>query len=104
MAIEDPFVEISGLLSCEPMQAEVVEDEQIGREEGPEGKVQRVVHSGLRYGLEEVVGVAEADSVYGADGEIVNCLGQEALADTGWSDREDMLALVQKLRRGNGAQ
>ena len=33
VAMEDQFVEIGGLLGCEPVQAEVVEDEQVGREE-----------------------------------------------------------------------
>ena len=40
MAIEDQFVEIGGLLWGEPVQTEVVEDEQVGGEEGPESTVQ----------------------------------------------------------------
>ena len=43
MAIEDQLVEIGGLLGSEPVQPGVVEDEQVGGEEGPEGAVQRVV-------------------------------------------------------------
>ena len=33
MAIEDEFVQIGGLLWREPVQAEVVEDEQVGGKE-----------------------------------------------------------------------
>ena len=52
MAVEGELVEVSGLLWSEPVQAEVVEDEQIGRQEAPEGAVQRVVDPGLCHGLE----------------------------------------------------
>ena len=43
VAVEDEFVEIGGLLWREPVQSQVVEDEQVGGEEGPEGAVHRVV-------------------------------------------------------------
>ena len=66
MAVEDEFVEVGGLLSGEPMEALVIEDEQVGSEERPEGSVHRVVHSGLSHGSEEVVGMAEAHGVPGA--------------------------------------
>ena len=104
MPIEDEVVEVGGLLCSEPMQPEVVQDEQIGREEGPEGAVDRVVHSGLCHGLAEVVGVDEADDASGADGGVAECLSEEALADAGGADEQDMFVLVQELQREDGVQ
>ncbi len=40
MPIKVEFVEVGGLLWLEPVQSQVVEDEQVGRQEGPEGAVQ----------------------------------------------------------------
>ena len=104
MAVEDEFVEVGGLLCGEPVQSEVVEDEQIGGQEGPKGTVCRVVDSGLGHGLEEVVGVAEADGVSGVDGGIAQGLGQKALADASRSHQEHVLVLVEKLQGEDGVQ
>ena len=41
MAVEDEFVKVGGLLGGEPVQSEVVENEQIRGQEGPEGAVSR---------------------------------------------------------------
>ena len=40
MPVEDEFVKIGGLLGGEPVQSQVVEDEQVGGEERSEGAVQ----------------------------------------------------------------
>ncbi len=85
MAVEDELVEISGLLWGEPVQAEVIEDEQIGRDEGPEGTVQGVVHPGLCYGFEDVVSVDEAHGMSGTDCGVAQSLGEETLAHAGRS-------------------
>ena len=80
------------------METAVIKDEQVGREEGPEGTVQRVVHPILGHGLEEVIGVAEADGVSGADGRVAQGLCQETLADANRSSSWDRLVFVEKLR------
>ena len=72
--IEDEFVEVGGLLSGQAMETQVIEDEQVGREERSEGAVCRVVHSGLGQGSEEVGGVDETDGVSGADGSVAQGL------------------------------
>ena len=104
MTVEDEFVEVGGLLGGEPVQSEGVEDEQIGGQEGPRGAICRVVHPGLGHGLEEVVGVAEAHGVSGADGGIAQRLGEEAFADASGPHQEDMLVLVQEFQGENGVQ
>ena len=104
MPVEDEFVEVGGLLGGQAMETQVIEDEQVGREERPEGAVCRVVHSGLGQGSEEVVGVAEAHGVSGADGGVAQGLGEEALADTGGAHQQDVLVPVEKLQGEYGVQ
>ena len=50
---DDQLVEVYGLLLGHPVETEVVEDEQVRGEEGPEGFVRGVVHPGLSHGPEE---------------------------------------------------
>ena len=102
--VEDELVEVGGLLGGQAMESQVIEDEQVGREERPEGAVCRVVHSGLGHGSEEVVGVDETDGMFGADGGVAQGLGEEALADTGGAHQQDMLAPVEKLQGEDGVQ
>ena len=64
----DQLVEVDGLLLGHPVQAEVVEDEQVRGEEGAEGPVGGVIDSRLGHYSEEVVGAQEADGVTGPDG------------------------------------
>ena len=80
------------MLSIQPVQPEVVQDEQIGCQEGSEGAVCGVVDSGLSHGFEEAVGVS------GADGGIAEHLGEEALADASGSHQQDVLVLVQEFQ------
>lgn len=47
VAFDDEFVEIAGLLSGETMEAEVIDDEQVGSEVGAEGLGERMVGAGL---------------------------------------------------------
>ena len=39
MAVEDEFVQVGGLLGGQAMEAQTIEDEQVGREERPESAV-----------------------------------------------------------------
>ena len=73
------LVEVSRLLGGELVEAQVVQDEQGGREKGPEGALQGVVDSGLGHGPEEVVGMEESD------GRVAQSLRQEGLAHTSGS-------------------
>ena len=104
MPIEDEFVQIGGLLGSQAMEAQVIEDEQVGGQEGPEGAVCRVVHSGLGQGLEEVISMAEAHGMSGSDGGVAQGLGEEALADTGGAHQQDVLVPVEKLQGEDGVQ
>ena len=54
--------------AVKPVQSQVVQDQQLRSEEGPEGTFQGVVDLGLSHGLEVVVGVDEADGVADPDG------------------------------------
>ena len=45
------------------MEAQIIQDEEVGSQEGPEGTVYGVVPSGLSHGFEEVVGMDETHGV-----------------------------------------
>ena len=55
--VEDKFIQIGGLLGVEPVQPQVVADEQVWRQEGPEAGAHRVVDPGPGHGFEEVISV-----------------------------------------------
>ena len=74
VSADDQLVEVGGLLGGEPVEAEVVEDEQVWGEERAECAFHGVVDPGLRHGLEEVVSMDEADGVSGADGGVAQGL------------------------------
>ena len=46
----------------------------------------------------------ETHGVSGADGGVVQALGQEALADAGWTHQQDMSVLVEKFQGEDGVQ
>ena len=76
------------------MEAQVVQDEQVGGQERPEGAVHGVVHPGLGHGLGEIVGMDEPHVVTGADGSVAQGLGEEALTDTGGPQEKHVPAFV----------
>ena len=86
------------------VEPQVVHDQQVRSQEGPEGSVHGVVHPGLGHGPEEVVGVNEADRMPGPDGGVSQGLDQEALADPRRSHQQYVLVLVQELQGEDGVQ
>ena len=104
VAADDQLVEVGGLVGREPVQAQVVHDQQVRSQEGPEGSVHRVIHPGLGHGPEEVVGVNEADRMPGPDGGVSQGLGQEALAHSGGPHQQYVLVLGQELQGEDGVQ
>ena len=93
LAVEYQHIEIGRLLGAEAVQAQVVQDQQVGGQKAPEGAVQGVIHPGLGHDLEEVGGVAETDRVAGSYRDAAQGLGQDALADSGGADEQHMLVL-----------
>ena len=67
------------MLGGEPVESQVVQDERVRGQEGPEAAAHRDVHPSLGHGFEEAVGMDEAHGVSGADGGVAQGLGQEAL-------------------------
>ena len=104
MSADDQFVQIGGLLSGEPVETQVVQDEQVRGEEGAEGALRRVVHPGLGHAPEEVIGMAETYGVTGADGGIAQGLGQEGLADTGGTHQQEVLVPGEEPQGEGGIQ
>ena len=104
MSADDQLVEVGGLLGSEAVEAQVVQDEQVRGEEGSEGPVDGVVNSGLGHGPEEVVSVAEADSMSGPSSRVAQGLGQEGLAHTGGPHQQDVFVLAQEFLGEDGVQ
>ena len=86
------------------MAPEVVDDEQVGREEAAEDPLGGVVDASLRHLAEVVVGRHEARRASGADGGVAEGLGQEAPADADGADEQDVLAAVEELEREGGVE
>ena len=91
-------------MRAQPVEPEVVEDQQVGGEEGAERLLGGVVDAGLRQLAEVLVGGHEADAVPGADGGVAERLGEEALADADGADEQDVLAAVKELQRAGGVE
>ena len=104
MSADDQLVEVSGLLGGEPVEAQVVEDQQVRGEKGPEGAFQGVVHPGLGHAPEEVVGMEEADGMTAPDSSVAQGLGQEGLADTGGAYQQDVLVPGEEFQGEDGVQ
>ena len=90
VAGDDQLVEVDRLLLLDPVQAEVVEDQEVGREEAAEGLVDRAVDAGLGH-LAEV-----------AVGRVAERLGEEALAEADRTDEQRVFAAVEELQRVGG--
>ncbi len=97
--VEYELVEIGGLLGGEPVQSQVVEDEQIGCQKGPESALQRIVHSGLSHCPEVVVGVSEADGVAGTDGGVAQGLARKLLPTPAGPTSRTCSRLVRNFRQ-----
>ena len=101
---DDQLIEVGGLLGGEAVETQVVQDQPVRRQKGPEGPVDGVVNSGLGHGPEEVVGMAEADRMTGADSRVAQGLGQEGLAHTGGPYQQDVLVSGEELQGEDGVQ
>ena len=97
VAGDDQFVEVDRLLLAEPVQAEMVKDQEVGAEEAAEGLVDRAVDAGLGHLAEVAVGGGEADHVTGVDGSIAECLGEKAFAHTDRTDEQHVFMAVEEL-------
>ncbi|MEZ4479674.1 MAG: hypothetical protein R3B97_00775 [Dehalococcoidia bacterium] len=95
---DDERVEVLGLLLGEPVEAEVIDDKQVGGEVLTEGGFEAVVGTGLAEFAEEVIGPPEEDVVAPRRCRTEG-LGEEGLADTNWSDEEDVLLALEEVQR-----
>jgi hypothetical protein len=98
VTLDDEGVEVFRLLLVEPVETEVVHDQQVWREIATESGLEAVVGTGLAEFAEEMVGPPEKDGVAGAGGGGAECLGEEGLADPDRTDEEDMLLLLEEVQ------
>src|SRR5207302_10239772 len=69
------------VLSSQPLETEVVEDQKLGSNEQAEDLIERVVSTRLEQFFEEGVGAGDDDAVAGAHGGRAQALGEHGLAD-----------------------
>src|SRR5690606_14474599 len=100
VALVDRFEEERGVLPFEGLEADLVEDEQVGPQEGGVQDVQAVLLARCPGLVHEVVEGEEVDAVpvlYGFEGQPD---GDVRLADAGGSEDEHILALPEEAQRG----
>ncbi|MEZ4482387.1 MAG: hypothetical protein R3B97_14815 [Dehalococcoidia bacterium] len=98
---DDERVEVLGLLLGEPVEAEVNDDKQVGGEVLTEGGSKLwSVHGPGQSSRRSVIGPPEEDVVAGPGRRRrTEGLGEEGLADTNWSDEEDVLLALEEVQR-----
>ncbi len=104
MALEDERVEVFRLLLGEPVEPEVVEDEELRDKVAAEGGLEAVGGAGLSQFAQEGIGATEEDGVRGVGGGGSASLGQEGLADADGTDEEDVFSTLEELERAELAE
>jgi hypothetical protein len=85
---QDQFVEVARLLCVETTQPEVVDDEDIRREQSPSDFLGRVVCTRLVEKQEELIGPQEEHGLTGAAGRVADRRGEEGLANADWAEED----------------
>lgn len=96
MALEDDLVEVARLLCGEAPQAEVVDDEQVRREQAPNRLLGRVIGPCLMKSREQPIGAQEEHRVSRATGGVAERTGEEGLPDPDRSDKDRVLVALEE--------
>jgi hypothetical protein len=96
VALDDDLVEVTGLLSGETPEAEVVDNEEVGCEEGPEGSLRGVIGTGLMDELEHVVAAQEANGAPGPAGGMAEGAREEGFADADGAEEGDIVTFFEE--------
>ncbi len=99
VALEDDLVQIARLLGAEATQPEVIDDEEVGGEQSPEGLLGRVVRPGLMEPLEHAIGAEEEDIVPGAAGRMTEGASQESLPDPDGAEEDHVFLTLEEAER-----
>lgn len=99
VALEDDVVEVARLTGVETAEAEVIDGEDVGREQPPHRLLARVVGPGLVEGLEQVVGAEEEHLVADATGGVAQGRGEEGLPDADRPHEEHVLLALDEAER-----
>jgi hypothetical protein len=78
---EDDLVEVARLLGVEPAESEVIDDQDVGREQAAEDLVGGVIGARLVERLQEMVGAQEEDVAPGSALRVTERTGEEGLPD-----------------------
>ncbi len=96
MPFEDHLVEVIRLLGGQPPEGEVVDDEQIGRQQTPQQLFGRVIGPRLVELLEHPVGAQEEHGMAGSAGGVTERAGEEGLAHAHGAEKDHVLAALEE--------
>jgi hypothetical protein len=99
VSFDDDLVEIAGLLRVEPAESEVIDDEEVGRQQAAEEPLGRVIGTGLMDLLQQIITAKEEDAVPGTTGTVPEGTGEGRLADADRPEEDDVFPPVEKLER-----
>ena len=92
VTLDDDLVDVAGLRRIEPTKPEVVNDQEVGCEEAPQGLLVRVIAAGLAKFLEHRVGPDEEHAASGPAGGMPEGGGQEGLTHAHRTEEDGVLA------------
>lgn len=96
MPFDDDLVDVARLVSIEAAQAEVVDDEQIGREQAAYGLLPGVIGLCLVEFSEHLIGAQEEDLMARATGCMTETAREQGLAHSNGAEEEDVFGPLQE--------
>jgi hypothetical protein len=99
VSFEEELVSVAAFLRVHCIEAEVIDDEELGSEKLSELLLVSLEEACLFEGLEHAVGAKGEHGVTAATGEMPECVGEEGFADTDVSDDSDMVMRFDEAER-----
>lgn len=96
VTFDDDLVQVARLAGVEPAKAEIVDDQQIRREQAAHSLLARVIGQGLVEFLEHLVRAQEEHLVAGAAGGMAQTTGEQSLAHTHGAEEQDVLGAFEE--------
>lgn len=96
VAFDDDLVDVARLGRIEPPQAEIVDDEQVRREQAAQGLLAGVIGLGLVEFPEHRIGTQEEHAMPGTAGRVTETAREQGLPHADGSEEQDILGFLQE--------
>jgi hypothetical protein len=94
VAFDDDLVQVAGLAGVQAPKAQIIDDQQIRREQAAHGFLARVIGQGLVEFLEHLVRAQEEDLMAGAAGGMSQTAGEQCFPHAHRSEEQDILGAL----------